>query len=74
MIGTRVRVSAPVVVFTTAFQISHIFLKLNNIFMLLAFNLSNGVTDTLESSTILIYLIKVKGIYTQRVALIKTGY
>jgi hypothetical protein len=32
----------------------------------LTFNLSNRVTDTLESSTILIYLIQVKGIYTQR--------
>jgi hypothetical protein len=41
--------------------------------VLLAFNLSNGVTDTLESSTILIFLIQVKGIYTQRVTLIKTG-
>jgi len=29
--------------------------------------LSNGVTDTLESSAILIYLIKVQGIYTQKV-------
>ncbi len=31
-----------------------------------AFNLSNSVTDSLESSTILIYLIQLKGIYTQR--------
>jgi hypothetical protein len=30
------------------------------------------VTDTLESSSILIYLIQMKGIYTQKVALIKT--
>jgi uncharacterized membrane protein YwzB len=34
--------------------------------MQLAFNLSNGVIDTLESSTILIYLIQTKGIYTQK--------
>ena len=44
--------------------------------MQLAFNLSNGVTDTLESSSILIYLVLVKTIYTQKVwqeaALIKT--
>jgi hypothetical protein len=32
-------------------------------FMQSAFNLSNGVTDTLASSTILIYLIHVRGIY-----------
>jgi hypothetical protein len=38
----------------------------------LGFNLSNGVTDTLESSTILIYLIQVKGIYTQKVKSIET--
>jgi hypothetical protein len=31
----------------------------------LVFNLSNGVTDTLESSSILIFFIEVKGIYTQ---------
>ncbi len=41
--------------------------------MPLCFNLSNGVVDTLESSAILIYLIQVKGIYTQKVTLIKTG-
>ncbi len=41
--------------------------------MQLGFNLSNGVTDTLESSSILIYLIQVKGIYTKKVTLIKTG-
>jgi hypothetical protein len=34
--------------------------------MQLAFNLSNGVTDKLESSTILIYLIQTKGIDTQK--------
>jgi hypothetical protein len=34
--------------------------------MKLAFNLSNGVTDTVESSTKLIFLIQVKGIYTQK--------
>jgi hypothetical protein len=31
------------------------------------FNLSNGVTDTLESNTILIYLIQEQGIYTKKV-------
>jgi hypothetical protein len=31
----------------------------------LVFNLSNGGTDTLESSSILIFFIQVKGIYTQ---------
>jgi hypothetical protein len=40
--------------------------------MQFAFNLSNGVTDTLESSSTLIYLIPMEGIYTQKVALIKT--
>ncbi len=39
--------------------------------MQLAFNLSNGVTDTLECSAMLIYLIRVKGIYTHDVAKIK---
>ncbi len=39
--------------------------------MQLDFNLSNCVTDTLESSSILIYLIQMKGIYTQKVALFK---
>ncbi len=39
----------------------------------LGFNLSNGVTDTLESSSILIYLIQVAGIYTRKDTLIKTG-
>jgi hypothetical protein len=38
----------------------------------LDFNLSTGVTDTLESSSILIYLIQVKGVYTQKVTFIKT--
>ncbi len=32
----------------------------------LAFNLSNGVTDTLESSSILIYLEIHMGLYTQK--------
>jgi hypothetical protein len=32
----------------------------------LAFNSSNRVADTLESSTILIYLIQAKGLYTQK--------
>ncbi len=32
----------------------------------------NWVTDTLESSSILIYLIQVKGIYTRQNVLIKT--
>jgi hypothetical protein len=36
-------------------------------FMQLGFNLSNGVTDTLDSS-ILIYKEMHKGLYTQRVA------
>ncbi len=40
--------------------------------MQLGFNLSNGVTDTFESSSILINLIQVTGIYTQMVTLIKT--
>jgi hypothetical protein len=31
----------------------------------LGFNLSNRVTDTLESSSILTYLVQVKSIYTQ---------
>ncbi len=35
-------------------------------FVQLAFNLSNGVTDTLKSSTILIYFSQVKGVYTQK--------
>jgi hypothetical protein len=35
--------------------------------MQLAFNLSNGVTDTLESSTILIYSRKHMSLYTQSV-------
>jgi hypothetical protein len=35
--------------------------------MQLAFDLSNGVTDTLESSTILICLVQVEGIYTQKI-------
>jgi hypothetical protein len=34
--------------------------------MQLGFNLSNGVTDTLESSSILIYLDTRKIIYTQK--------
>jgi hypothetical protein len=37
-----------------------------DIVMQLGFNLSNRVTDTLESTSILIYLIQVKGIYTQK--------
>jgi len=41
--------------------------------MQLGFNLSNGVTDKVESISILIYLIQVKGIYTQKVTVIKTG-
>jgi hypothetical protein len=32
----------------------------------LAFNLSNGITDTLGSSTILIYFSKHVSLYTQR--------
>jgi len=37
------------------------------IFVQLAFNLSNGVTDRLESSTILIYSDKHMSLYTQSV-------
>jgi hypothetical protein len=37
-------------------------------FVQLAFNLSNGVTNTLESSSILIYLETHMGLYTQKVA------
>ncbi len=40
-------------------------------FMHLGFNLSNRVTDTLESSKILIYWFKLKVIY-KRLALIRT--
>jgi hypothetical protein len=36
-------------------------------FVLLGFNLSNGVTDTLESSSILIYFSKHMSLYTQKV-------
>ncbi len=35
-------------------------------FMQMAFNLSNGVNDTLESSSILIYLETRMGLYTQK--------
>ncbi len=38
----------------------------------MGFNLSNRVTDTLESSSKLIYLIQVKSIYTWQNALVKT--
>ncbi len=38
----------------------------NTGFMQLGFNLSEGVTDTLEFSTILIYFIQKKSIYTQK--------
>ncbi len=41
--------------------------------LLLGFKLRNGVTDTVESSSILIYLNMVIGIYTQILTLIKTG-
>ena len=34
--------------------------------MHLGFNLSNGVTDTLESSSMLTYFVAVEGIYTQQ--------
>ncbi len=36
-------------------------------FVLSAFNLSNGVTDTLESSSVLIYFSKHMSLYTQNV-------
>ncbi len=42
------------------------------IFVQLVFNMSNGVTDTLETSSILIYLIRLVGIYGQKGTLIKT--
>ncbi len=35
--------------------------------MQLGFNLSNGITDTLESNSILIYLSKHMNLYTQNV-------
>jgi hypothetical protein len=38
-----------------------------NYFMQLGFNLSNKVTDTLESSSVLMYLSKHMGLYTWRV-------
>ncbi len=40
-------------------------------FVQLGFNLSNGVTDTLESITILIYLQTRKSIFAQKKVLIK---
>jgi hypothetical protein len=39
-------------------------------FMQFRFNLSNGVTDTLESSSILIYLETHKGIYSSNFSFI----
>jgi hypothetical protein len=39
----------------------------NYVFVQLAFNFCNGVTDTLESSTILIYFSKHMSLYTQKV-------
>ncbi len=41
--------------------------KMDTIFVQLGFNLSNGVTDTLESSSILIYLKLHMGLYTQMI-------
>jgi hypothetical protein len=38
----------------------------------LGFNFSNRITETLESSSILIHLIQVKGIYARQNILIKT--
>ncbi len=38
----------------------------DTIFMQLGFILSNEVTDTLESNTILIYFVQVKSIYAQQ--------
>jgi hypothetical protein len=38
----------------------------NTIFVQLGFNLSNGVTDTLESSSILIYPKLHTGLFTQK--------
>jgi hypothetical protein len=43
------------------------------IFVQLGFNLIDRVPDILESCSILIYLIQVKDIYTQKVAFIQTG-
>jgi hypothetical protein len=36
------------------------------LFRAIGFYLSNGVTDTIESSSVLIYLIQVKGISIQK--------
>ncbi len=41
-------------------------------FVQLGLNFSNGVTDTLESSSILIYFVHVKDISTRQNVLIKT--
>ncbi len=41
-------------------------------FVQLGFNLSNEVTDTLETSSVLIYLIRLAGIYSWKDTLIKT--
>jgi hypothetical protein len=41
--------------------------KTKNHFMQLGFNSSNGVTDTLESSSILLYSKLHIGLYTQRI-------
>jgi hypothetical protein len=35
-------------------------------FVQLGFNLSEGVADTLKSSSMLIYFVQVKGIYTDK--------
>ena len=58
-------------IFPTGFT-SQVGLNKDATFVQLGFNLSNGETDTLESSSILIQLIQVKGIYTQKVTLFKT--
>ena len=46
--------------------VQHMIISNISSFMQLGLNMSNGVTDTLESSSILIYLVQVKGIYTQQ--------
>jgi hypothetical protein len=48
--------------------------QVGSYFVQLGFNLSNGVTDKLESSSILIYLFQVKGTYIQKVFTIKRSH
>ncbi len=55
------------IVVTSKWHISHLKkdFSQNTVFVQLDFNLSNGVTDTLESSTILIYFETREGLFTQ---------